>query len=197
MKKQILTILFIISLFSYSLAQDTLKNKNLIMQTLIKQQGKINDIYGTVWGGYCKFKGNGQSFGINAAWLAGNSLGMGIGISGISDTRFWAGGGFFIEPIINPKLPIGISFPTIIGYGFGNEGKYMPSSGKYEPNLDGFVYLEPGIQVEFRFVKHLKLAIGTKVNAVLGSYYYDLNKVSIIGISTFLAVKFGKFNVSP
>lgn len=122
-------------------------------------------------------------FGARGAVVINHMLALGLGGKGfITSPRYdsnlyhdyeFAGGygGLYIEPIISGNNPVHISFPMLIG---GGGIGYLKHWGDYNDNYDyqnvdedsyGFFVFEPGVEVEFNFLKWMRMA-------VVGSYRF-------------------------
>ena len=70
-------------------------------------------------------------------------------------------GGIFIEPVIGYKKPVHVSFPILFG---GGGLAIIESQGwhGWEPwdpqKQDGFMLVEPSVEVEFNFTRYLRVA---------------------------------------
>jgi hypothetical protein len=213
MKKYILLSVLALTIFSFSYSQDPEFNyyKNQEIKTLLGRN--------RAGGGYCAFTGayslidDRQSvlFGARFGWLAGHSVGVGIGANGfinefhyeplIDRNVFLAGGygGLYIEPILFPKLPVHLSLPVLLG---GGGISYVSDDPGYNNNLiedtEAFLIIEPGAEIELNLTRFFRLAVGATYRFPTA---FDVgltgtqraNAESLKGLSYTVSLKFGKF----
>lgn len=189
-------LLLIICFFCfYGYAQDSTANVDNDTKTILKLDKKEFNFYGTIWGGYPMFSyGKGFTAGVDVAWLVGNSFGIGIGATAINNGKFWLCGGLHLEPIIKPNFWFHVSFPLIAGFGLAEEQEALYSTGETINNYDTFMYLEPGIQVEFNPFRFMRIGTGARVHLTSGfTKINGYNKTNCNGVSLYFFLKFGKF----
>jgi hypothetical protein len=170
-------------------------------------------------GGYAAFYGGNSVidhnqaivFGARFSWLAGHSMGTGIGITGfineyhyepaLDRNVFLAGGygGIVIEPIVMPRMPIHFSFPVLIG---GGGISYISRDDNYNDNIiedsKAFLLMEPGAEIELNVTRFFRLAAGFTYRFPAS---FDLVKTtdnmpairSIRGMTGIVTLKVGKF----
>jgi len=193
MKKIIASLIVLFVAFNAT-AQDNIKigGYDQEVKTLFKKN-KRDGFYGSISGGYSPidnvdgltFSARGGrimdhwfAFGLAGTGFANNieELGDYVYNSSSDEDLNLAGGygGFFLEPILLPLKPIHLSFPVIIGVGAASAMKSYYLSSYYEVN-DFFWVVEPGIELELNFTRHLRIA-------AYATYRYTPN-LSIEGIS--------------
>jgi hypothetical protein len=189
----------------------------------VKQKDK-NDEYKTLFGnnrssgGYGAFNvgytqiDNKQAviFGGKFEWIIGHSLGLGLGGNGFINENhydsnlntdvFLTGGygGFIIEPILLPKFPVHISFPTLLGVGGIS---YITQDMDYHNMVEDsevFLIAEPSAELEFNITRHFRLALGasyrfTSPFNVGTSGTAPVSSDSLESWSFMMTFKFGKF----
>jgi hypothetical protein len=145
------------------------------------------------------------------AWIASHSIGFGFGGMGFINEFHYeslvqrnvalAGGygGFYIEPILMPRFPVHLSFPTLFGAG----GISYVSQDSFNDNnfieeSEGFLIVEPGAEIELNLTRYFRFAMGafyrytTPFN--IGTSGTELaGAESLKGWSYMLTLKFGKF----
>jgi hypothetical protein len=202
MKIRIVIISFLVFCSIHAYSQDSLKTDGFEMKTILQQGDKKFRFYGDVWVGFDRMlssSSNGVSLGANLAWLAGRSLGIGVAFTALQPEGSWYCGGLFIEPIIKPNHWVHVSFPSMIGVGYGpKKRKSFSTLLTEETARNNFIYLEPGVQAEFNPWKVMRLGIGVKLHLAIDNkrpLYYDFPLANEMnGFSIFLSIKFGKFN---
>jgi len=123
-------------------------------------------------------------------------------------------GGLFFQPIIYPKAPVHVSFPIILGVGGvalnpNDRYKYhwdYDYAYDYAYDSDVFLVFEPGIDVEFNFLRYLRMSVGASyrfANNVDLVYEYEtdddvINKITVNpgvlnNFSFNMAIMFGWF----
>lgn len=151
-------------------------------------------------------------FGQKMTWLPVRSVGIGMGINEfISEYRhdpvvdrdiFLMGGygGMYIEPIILPRIPFHASFPIMFGMGgisqiYGDE-EFM--IGNMFEDMQTFLVMEPGAEIELNLTKSMRLAAGisyrfTSAFELKSSESYTTDIESLRSLTFRLVFKFGKF----
>jgi opacity protein-like surface antigen len=189
MKRTIILSALLIFLWSASSAQVQDSTKDTLVQDSAKKEVKHkekNDEYQTLFGhnrssgGYGAFNvGYSQIdskqaviFGGKFEWIVGHSLGLGFGGNGFINENhfdpylntdvFLTGGygGFIIEPILLPKFPVHLSFPTLLGAGGIS---YITENMDYHNMVEDsevFLIAEPSAELEFNITRHFRLALG-------------------------------------
>lgn len=203
---------FLTITLSYS--QDTVfqyyKDKDI--KTLLgkdKSRGK----YGAISLGYSGIDSRQTLvFGQKVTWLPVRMVGIGMGINEfISEYRhdnisnrdiyFMGGfGGMYIEPIVLPRMPIHASFPILLGFG-GMSQMYSDDAfliSNMFDELQTFLILEPGAEVELNLTKSMRLAAGityrfTTPFELKSSESYTTDIESLRSLTFKLVFKFGKF----
>lgn len=114
--------------------------------------------------------------GMRGGWVIGHGFSMGIAGGGFfSDYQYNSHlgenvsieggyGGIYLEPIILPKFPVHIALPIVLGIGGATySDNYFDDYGEdYDFLLaqDAFMIIEPGIELEFNLLRHVRFAVG-------------------------------------
>lgn len=104
-------------------------------------------------------------------------------------------GGFMLEYIILPHAPVHVSIPLVLGAGgiaHTNNWNNLNWAG-YPTKADAFFVIEPGVEVEFNLIKFIRLSLGVSYRATTDIQLEDTDKNALNGLSTGIALKFGKF----
>ena len=151
-------------------------------------------------------------FGQKMTWLPVRMLGIGMGINefiseyrndAISGRDIYIMGGFggmYIEPILLPRMPIHASFPILLGFG-GMSQMYSDDAfliSNMFDELQTFLILEPGAEVELNLTKSMRLAAGityrfTTPFELSSSESYAVDIKSLRSLTFKLVFKFGRF----
>ena len=151
-------------------------------------------------------------FGQKMTWLPVRMLGIGMGINefiseyrhdAISGRDIYITGGFggmYIEPILLPRMPIHASFPILLGFG-GMSQMYSDDAfliSNMFDELQTFLILEPGAEVELNLTKSMRLAAGityrfTTPFELSSSESYAVDIKSLRSLTFKLVFKFGRF----
>jgi hypothetical protein len=212
MKTKILLIsLLIASGSQYSFSQNDSTQKKDEIKTIFHRKKGSNGGYASLWVGYTQIDHkDGFAYGVNAAWLIGHSLGIGIAGAGFSNDYYLGHnsgsnvkslmggyGGFLIEPVIIPKYPVHVSFPVLLGAGYvASMNSYYWGDWENENYMEEgtiFMVVEPGIDIELNLLKHLRLGVGAKYRFTFGDGLDSYSKKVLDGYTLSLALKFGKF----
>jgi hypothetical protein len=105
-------------------------------------------------------------------------------------------GGMFIEPIILPKFPVHIAIPIFFGAGgvaCSRDDFYTEDSDYYIEDSDGFLFAEPGVEIELNVLKFLRLSVGASYRFTTGVHMIDTPGNVLDGLSSSLSLKIGKF----
>lgn len=106
-------------------------------------------------------------------------------------------GGLLIEPVVGSRLPVHLSFPIIIGAGglTYNETYYEGAEpwDSYTTDEDGFVVVEPGVEVELNMLKFFRIAIGASYRLTSDINLVNTHRDVLNGLNGSLTLKFGKF----
>ena len=209
--KIIVTLVLIITTFSLSFSQKDSTAKSDEIRTICNQKKCAHGGYASLWGGYTRIgKQDGFSYGLNAAWMIGHSVGIGLAATGFSNDYYighshgsngrslvGAYGGLLIEPVVVPKFPVHVSFPVVLGAGgvVGMNSYYWSDwhSDYYAEEYDLFLVAEPGIDIELNLLKHLRLAVGAKYRFTSGVKLEEYSSKVLDGYTISLSLKFGKF----
>ncbi len=213
MKKSIILSALLILLFSSAFSQDPefeyYKSKEI--KTLLGRN-RSGGGYAAFSAGYTEID-NKQAvlFGGRFGWIASHSLGVGIGATGFINEYhyepsldrevFLAGGygGLYIEPILFPRFPVHLSFPTLFGAGGIS---YVSKESDINNNLiedsEAFLLIEPGAELELNLTRFFRLAVGATYRFPT-SFDVGLSGTptasaeSLKGLSYMVTLKFGKF----
>jgi len=216
MKK--LTLLSIIVLFSISVfaqnveSDNTGRQRNDEIRTLMGSNRHSNGGYGSFGGGYTMIDGK-DAVTVNgrAAWIIGHSLAFGFAGTGFINSsspdivpnrvvNLTGGyGGFLIEPILLPKMPIHLSFPIIAGAGgIAYTSSYQPNNSweyydTYVEKSQTYLILEPGVELELNLLKFFRMAFGVsyRITSDINWQYTSSNVLE--GWNAGMSFKFGKF----
>jgi hypothetical protein len=212
MKSKIVIIaLFIIGGYLPAFSQQDTTQSTDEIKIIFSQKKGSNGGYASIWTGYTQIDNKDAfAFGINAAYLIGHSVGIGIAGTGFTND-FYIGheegtnykslmggyGGLFIEPIIFPKFPIHVSFPVVLGAGgiAAMNAYYWGDwdSEYYLEESEFFMVAEPGIDIELNMLKHLRLGLGAKYRFTSHLNLENYSKSLLDGLTVNFSVKFGKF----
>jgi hypothetical protein len=150
-------------------------------------------------------------FGGRFGWIASHCVGLGIGATGfinefhyepsLDREVFLAGGygGLYIEPILFPRFPIHLSFPTLLGAGgISYVSKEPDFNNNFIEDSEAFLMVEPGVELELNLTRFFRFAVGatyripTAFNVGL-SGTPTASAESLKGLSYMVTFKFGKF----
>jgi hypothetical protein len=165
-------LLILMSSASYSLEQDSTKNRDEY-KTLFGHEN-FRGAYGAFTIGYSEIdQKQAVIFGGRFEWLAGHSIGLGFGGSGfineyhyepaVNRDVFLTGGygGLYIEPILMPNFPVHLSFPLLLGAGGIS---YITEDMDYDHNMiedsEAFLIAEPSAEIELNLTRRFRLALG-------------------------------------
>jgi len=151
-------------------------------------------------------------FGGRFAWIASHSVAFGFGGIGFMNEFHYdanldrdvalAGGygGLYIEPILMPRFPVHLSFPTLFGAGgisYVSKDMIHDHNNLIEDS-EAFLVIEPGAELELNLTRYFRFSMGafyrytTPFN--IGSSGTLLTQTeSLKGMSYMLTFKFGKF----
>ena len=145
------------------------------------------------------------------AWVASHYIGIGFGGTGfineyhyepsIDRDVFLTGGygGLYIEPILFPKMPVHLSFPTLLGAGgISYITKNQDINNSFIEDSEAFLLIEPAAEVELNLTRLFRLAIGASyrfpTSFRVGSTDSPVvDAESLKGLSYMVTLKFGKF----
>lgn len=108
-------------------------------------------------------------------------------------------GGFFIEPILQGRKPVHLSFPIIFGIGavslFESDQFYHADywDPYYDLDNDLFFVLEPGAELEFNVVRFFRTAVSVSYRFTSKTDLQDMSPEVLRGLNFGLAFKFGRF----
>lgn len=212
MKKIIL--LFMTVALSYSLCAQN--------DSAVKPEKEIKTLFGSTssHGGFLGFMGNygkignqdAAFVGARTGWIINHCFSMGLAGYGFSSNMDFdnypqstrhsfqgAYAGIFIEPTIAPRYPVHLSFPIIMGVGGvarvepGYMAQEYDNSNMYVRDSQGFLIINPGVELEINLVKFVRLGIGAQYKYTT-ELSLDNSKSDILdGFSGGMSLKFGKF----
>lgn len=168
--------------------------------------------YGSVTVGYSLIDNqNAVLIGGRFSWIASHNFGVGIGGTGfineyhyepgIGNDVFLTGGygGLILEPILFPRFPVHLAFPTLVGAGgISYISKDESLNSNFIEDSEAFLLIEPCAEVELNLTNHFRLAFGatyrfpTPFNVGLEGTP-SVSSESLKGFSYELTFKFGKF----
>jgi hypothetical protein len=150
-------------------------------------------------------------FGGKFEWIVDHWIGFGFGGNGFINEYhydvnlqrdvFLTGGygGFIIEPIVLPRFPVHISFPSLLGVGGIS---YISKEPEFYHNMiedsEVFLIAEPSAEIEFNITRNFRLALGvsykftTPFNVGISSTT-PVNSDAIESWSYMMTFKFGRF----
>jgi len=211
MKKVIITLLTLlfIAILNVHAQQDNSQNE---MRTLTGP-GRAIGGYGAFTTGYSVIDNRDAfEFGFRGMWLTNHSVGFGIGTtmfanepaynsaSGTDQFLTGAYGGFIIEPIFAPMLPLHVSFPVLIGG--GGMSRFETDWDTFDnfviPSMEYFLLIEPGAEAELNVTRFFRIGLGASYRlpfdfGATGGGLEGVSPSDIRGFSYHLALKFGKF----
>ena len=213
MKKLILVSIIILSVSTLLSSQDPefeyYKSKEI--RTLLGRN-RAGGGYGSFTMGYSVIDNqHAVLMGGRLAWVASHYVGIGFGGTGfineyhyepsVDKEVFLTGGygGFYIEPILFPRLPLHFSFPTLFGAGgISYITKDQDVNSSFIDDSEAFLLIEPAVEVELNLTKFFRLALGTTYRfptsfRVGSSDSQVVNAESLKGLSYTVTLKFGKF----
>jgi len=212
MKRTILFTLllaFAISCFSQDPEFEYYKSREI--KTLLGRD-RVGGAYCSFYGGYTEIDNNhAVLFGGRFGWLANHSVGVGFGATGfineyhydanLDKDVFLAGGygGLCIEPILLPRMPVHLSFPTLFGAGgISFITKEGTANENFVEDSEVFLIIEPAAEIEVNLTRFFRLAVGGSYRFPT-SFNIGLNETpsvstsSLKGFSYTVSLKFGKF----
>ncbi len=212
-KALILTFMFFMTI-TLSYSQDSIFQyyKERDIKTLLGKD-RSGGKYGAISFGYSGIDSRQTLvFGQKMTWLPVRMVGIGMGINEfiseyrhdvISGRDIYVLGGFggmYIEPIVLPRIPIHASFPILLGFG-GMSQMYSDDSfliSNMFDELQTFLILEPGAEVELNLTKSMRLAAGityrfTTPFELSSSESYAVDIKSLRSLTFKLVLKFGRF----
>ena len=149
------------------------------------------------------------AFNIRGSWVIGHAFAFGIGGTGFFSesqpndsniiTSYQGGyGGFYFEPIILPRFPVHISLPIFLGVGGITETGRNATINDYETafyDATSFLIIEPGVELELNFFKHLRIAFGAtyRYPTTMNFSNTEIQTSDLEGITMGVTFKLGKF----
>ena len=213
MKKLLLPIAFMLFFSGIITAQDSEFEyyKDNEIKTLFGKDRSVG-FYASFSTGYTAIENQyALLFGGRISWITNHTLGIGFGGTGFINEYHYdalAGkdlfltggyGGLYIEPILFPKLPVHLSFPTLFGAGGIS---YVSDRNNFDSNFiedsEVFLLIEPSAEIELNLTKFFRLGMGSSYRfptpfniGLTGSPIADAK--SLKGVSYLMTFKFGKF----
>ncbi len=207
MKK--LTLMIILGLgFLLTYAQE---NKDDEQIKTIMSKGRHNGGYGALSFGYSQIDGKDAFLvGARGSWIVDHSFAIGLGGCGfVNDVNIdsWhnndlnnnlAGGygGLYLEPIVDPRLPVHLSFPVLLGVGgvANIHDRHNWNNSVFDDSQsDVYLVLEPAVELEFNLTRHLRFAGSVGYRFTSDIEIKDTNPDILEGFNVGLVFKFGKF----
>lgn len=108
-------------------------------------------------------------------------------------------GGIFIEPIIDERSPVHVSFPIMIGMGavamFENYGwSYWENNPpNYDIDNDVFFVIEPAFELEFNLARFFRTAVTVSYRYTSKIDMFETDENVLRGFNFGMIFKFGKF----
>jgi hypothetical protein len=152
------------------------------------------------------------TFDARGGIVMGHSLSMGIGGAGFineyeydpqinKDVSLVGGyGGFYIEPILFPKMPVHLSFPVFVGMGGAAYTSFVKDeNGDYtqdneiEETSSIFLVIEPSAELEFNLTRFFRLAAFLSYRYTSGVEIPNVPSDVLNTYTAGLRFKFGKF----
>jgi len=214
-KLAILSIIALISISTFS--QDPQRdsgrrNGNDEIRTLMGSNNRSNGGYGSFGGGYTMIDNkDAVTMSGRAAWIIGHSLAFGFAGTGFINSfspdvvpdrvvNLTGGyGGFLIEPILLPKMPIHLSFPVVLGGGgIAYTSSFQPNNSweyydTYVEETQAYLIAEPGVELELNLLKFFRLAFGVSYRFTSDINWNYTNPSVLEGWNAGMTFKFGKF----
>jgi hypothetical protein len=211
----LLTLIVITSLSIY--AQNTSKdssNKRTDneIRTLMGNDNQSNGGYGSFGFGYTRImEQDAAVFSARGAWIIGQYVAFGFAgkgfINASSPSLFpervfnitGGYGGLLLEPILFPRFPVHLSFPTIAGVGgIAYTTSYQPDNSLeyYDTRVEdaqSYLIVEPGAELELNIVKFFRLALGVSYRFTTDIDWIYTNQNVLDGWNAEISFKFGKF----
>ena len=213
MKKLILILIIIISASALLKSQDPEFEyyKSREIKTLLGRD-RAGGGYGSFSLGYSVIDNqHAVLLGGRLAWVASHYVGIGFGGTGFINEYhyepsldrevFLTGGygGLYIEPILFPRLPVHLAFPTLFGAGgISYITKDQDVNSSFIEDSQAFLLIEPSAEVELNLTRFFRLAIGASYRLPssfkVGSTDSPvIDAGSLKGLSYMVTLKFGKF----
>ena len=205
-------IIILLASSAYSQEGELQYYKDKDIKTLLGKD-RSGGKYGAIFIGYSGIDSRQTLvFGQKLTWLPVRTVGIGMGINefiseyrhdDVSGRDIYVMGGFggmYIEPVVMPRMPVHASFPILLGFG-GMSQVYSDDpfliSNMFD-ELQTFLILEPGVEVELNLTKTMRLAAGityrfTTPFELSSSESYAVDIESLRSLTFKLVFKFGRF----
>lgn len=207
-KSVIITAIFMAFAMTEITAQDN--GSQTEMRTLTGGGNAVGG-YGAVTTGYSVIAGRDAfEFGFRGMWVVNHTVALGIGSTGFANEPVYntltgrdnllagAYGGFIIEPVVAPMMPVHVAFPILIGG--GGMSVVEPDWDSFDniPPMEYYLILEPGAEIEMNVARFFRLGVGASYRlpfdfGTTGGGIEGADPSDIRGFSYHLTLKFGKF----
>jgi hypothetical protein len=216
MKRIILFSIMVItslSTFAQNASKDSSgKRSDKEIRTLMGNDHQSNGGYGSFGFGYTRIMDqDAVVFSASGAWIVGQYLAFGFAGKGFVNSsspgllpervfNLTGGyGGLLLEPIIFPRYPVHLSFPTIAGVGgIAYTTSYQPDNSweYYDTRVEdvqSYLIVEPGVELELNIVRFFRLALGVSYRFTTDVDWIYTNQNVLDGWNAEITFKFGKF----
>lgn len=175
--------------------------------------GKSVGGYGGIGVGYSLIDSrHALTFDARGGIILGHGVSLGIGGAGfINEYKYnqqlskevsmvGGYGGFYVEPILFPKLPVHLSFPILIGMGGAayttfveDENGDFTEENNVEETSSVFLVIEPSVELEFNLTNFFRLAAFMSYRFTSDLDMANVPADALQSYSAGLRFKFGKF----
>lgn len=207
----ITALTFLISVVTFGQDPEFQYYKNKEIKTLLGRD-RVGGGYGSFTTGYTVVDNkHALLLGGRFSWLASHSIGIGIGATGfinefhyepaVDMDVFLTGGygGFYIEPILFPRLPVHLSFPVLLGAGgISFISRDEGFNENFIEDSKAFLLVEPSAELELNLTRFFRMAFGASYRfptqfdvGLPGTYTIDVEALK--SLSYTVTFKFGKF----
>jgi hypothetical protein len=187
-------------------------SSNNEIRTLMGRNQHSNGGYGSFGAGYTMINNkDAVTLSGRGAWIIGHYLAFGFAGTGFINSfspspqpdrvmNLTGGyGGFLLEPILLPKLPVHLSFPIIAGIGgIAQTSSYQPEnsweySDTWVEETKTYLIAEPGIELELNVLKFFRMAFGLSYRFTSDVNWNYSSPDVLEGWNAGMTFKFGKF----
>lgn len=188
------------------------KKSDYEIKTLFGNGKTSHGGFGAIMVNYSQFDGkDALLIGGRGGWILNHGFSIGLGGYGLTTNTFLdevivdkkvqleAGyGGLYLEAIVGSKWPIHLSFPVLLGVGGAaytskSDDSNDPWDYSVVEDTDGFVVVEPGVNLELNITKFFRLGLGVNYRYIYGLDLIGTASDGLDGLSGGLTFKFGKF----